>query len=389
MQDGVLPTDEERLALIHDETVRLGRLTHSILDLSRLETGSAQFALVPIDLAAPVAALAAEYTQAHKPDVLAGKRIAITSFGVEYQTKVKAYGSSFGSTSSSTSVLSLDGVKPETMQAIADEAYAELVRDLTAAGYEVVDQATLEANDDYQRLKKRALASGEEINVADHDKKVLTNKSRVYSPKGAIFYRPAVDEAGQRIGTIGNMFSSLGNSMSPNKNLEADIGKALKANVLKVYYAVGFGSASASASGGYSGSAFNSQSQSVRVQLNLIGDGETRFSFRVPGKSLLPGFSSNETPRDGHAIVSLAKPLSGDSDILAGDVYKSTSASNRAGNALSTGLAALGALAGKSLGSSNTQEFTAPVDDARYGEAVRRHIGVAEDMLLYRLQQGK
>ena len=55
MQDGVLPTDEERLALIHDETVRLGRLTQSILDLSRLETGSAQFASVPIDLAAPVA----------------------------------------------------------------------------------------------------------------------------------------------------------------------------------------------------------------------------------------------------------------------------------------------------------------------------------------------
>jgi len=54
MQDGVLPTDEERLTLIHDETVRLGRLAGSILDLSRLETGSAQFALVPIDLAAPV-----------------------------------------------------------------------------------------------------------------------------------------------------------------------------------------------------------------------------------------------------------------------------------------------------------------------------------------------
>lgn len=55
MQDGVLPIDEERLALIHDETVRLGRLTQSILDLSRLETGSVRFALAPIDLAAPVA----------------------------------------------------------------------------------------------------------------------------------------------------------------------------------------------------------------------------------------------------------------------------------------------------------------------------------------------
>lgn len=55
MQDGVLPTDEERLTLIHDETMRLGRLVGSILELSRLETGSAHFALAPIDLAAPVA----------------------------------------------------------------------------------------------------------------------------------------------------------------------------------------------------------------------------------------------------------------------------------------------------------------------------------------------
>ncbi|MBN2248151.1 MAG: HAMP domain-containing protein [Coriobacteriia bacterium] len=54
MQDGVLPTDEERLALIHDETVRLGRLTQSIMELSRLETGSAPFAFGVLDAAGPV-----------------------------------------------------------------------------------------------------------------------------------------------------------------------------------------------------------------------------------------------------------------------------------------------------------------------------------------------
>ena len=54
MQDGVLPTDAERLALIHDETVRLGRLTQSIMELSRLETGSAQFTIVSLDASGPV-----------------------------------------------------------------------------------------------------------------------------------------------------------------------------------------------------------------------------------------------------------------------------------------------------------------------------------------------
>lgn len=56
MQDGVLPTDEERLGLIHDETMRLGRLAGSILELSRLETRAYAFESVPVDLAGPVAA---------------------------------------------------------------------------------------------------------------------------------------------------------------------------------------------------------------------------------------------------------------------------------------------------------------------------------------------
>lgn len=63
MQDGVLPTDEERLALIHDETVRLGHVAGSILELSRLETGSTQLALTPVDLALP-AGVAAENSRA-------------------------------------------------------------------------------------------------------------------------------------------------------------------------------------------------------------------------------------------------------------------------------------------------------------------------------------
>ncbi len=54
MQDGVLPTDEERLTLIHDETMRLGRLTQSIMELSRLETGSAPFTFAVLDAAGPV-----------------------------------------------------------------------------------------------------------------------------------------------------------------------------------------------------------------------------------------------------------------------------------------------------------------------------------------------
>lgn len=56
MQDGVLPADEERLGIVRDETVRLGRLADAILELTRLERGSVAFDLKPLDFAIPVRA---------------------------------------------------------------------------------------------------------------------------------------------------------------------------------------------------------------------------------------------------------------------------------------------------------------------------------------------
>lgn len=54
IQDGVLPADGKNLGIVRDETVRLGRLADSILELSRLENRSVQFRLAPIDPAVPL-----------------------------------------------------------------------------------------------------------------------------------------------------------------------------------------------------------------------------------------------------------------------------------------------------------------------------------------------
>jgi two-component system, OmpR family, sensor histidine kinase BaeS len=56
MQDGVLPADDERLAVVRDETVRLSRLADGILELTRLERGTVPMRLEPLDAAAPVRA---------------------------------------------------------------------------------------------------------------------------------------------------------------------------------------------------------------------------------------------------------------------------------------------------------------------------------------------
>lgn len=54
MQDGVMPADGEHLQTVRDETVRLARLTDSILELSRLENRTATFRMADVDLAVPL-----------------------------------------------------------------------------------------------------------------------------------------------------------------------------------------------------------------------------------------------------------------------------------------------------------------------------------------------
>jgi signal transduction histidine kinase len=54
MQDGVLPADGEHLGVVRNETVRLGRLADSILELSRLENRSVPIRRDSIDPAVPL-----------------------------------------------------------------------------------------------------------------------------------------------------------------------------------------------------------------------------------------------------------------------------------------------------------------------------------------------
>jgi two-component system, OmpR family, sensor histidine kinase BaeS len=54
MQDGVMPADPEHLQTVRDETVRLGRLADTILELSRLENRTIEFHMEDMDPAMPL-----------------------------------------------------------------------------------------------------------------------------------------------------------------------------------------------------------------------------------------------------------------------------------------------------------------------------------------------
>lgn len=90
----------------------------------------------------------------HIPD---NNKVIVPYFRVTFATGGQYLNSVGGVTTSKTKVKSrLSGVAPETMQTITDEMYADLLRQLRDAGYEVLDVTTLDGNTDYQALQEKS-----------------------------------------------------------------------------------------------------------------------------------------------------------------------------------------------------------------------------------------
>lgn len=96
-----------------------------------------------------------------KLSAMAGKKeVYIGHLGVTFITEDKSTSKSSspmvrhsGPSSQATLTAKLSGVPQETMQAIADETYANLVADLTAKGYTVKNYSDLRAQKPWQKLK--------------------------------------------------------------------------------------------------------------------------------------------------------------------------------------------------------------------------------------------
>lgn len=86
------------------------------------------------------------------------KRVAISTFFVQFvrDQGIERDGGSFGMFrgQSATFFTQVRGAEPPVLQKAADALYDALVADLGAAGIEVVPQAELDANEDYQALRK-------------------------------------------------------------------------------------------------------------------------------------------------------------------------------------------------------------------------------------------
>ena len=211
--------------------------------------------LAPASVAAQAASAA--FTDSSAAGLGATRRVAIATVVVSFQASVagERLGGSgmFADKSSARAVLALPDMDPALQARIANEAYAQLKAQLTAAGYEVVPEAEVKASATY----------GEMIRLAG-----LPNYTRfgnglgdmtLVSPAGLLPYLPYGLEGGlfeQPKSYIGWVSGMGGKSTTPGgpsvttiagiwklPGLEVKLAKELNANVVKAFYVVNLGEA--------------------------------------------------------------------------------------------------------------------------------------------------
>lgn len=256
------------------------------------------------NMKAPAAGQADQYVETDDLGKIPSKKVAITSFGIEYDTNVFSVTTSRINNMPSTSTKTADvTLSNETMQSIVDNAYSKMVKDLTAAGYEILPYESYKDTPAYQSLIKSVgkTQSPVEVTFKYGDNKAFRNSDAlVFAPTGMVWYPAAAGEASGRYATltnVGSQFTSaIGRGLGgeqPLPNTEVALADALKATVLKVYYIVS-----------------PVRTAGMKEGYTIVGGGQSRLAFRTPGASTAHfTFSKDPPPMDGSAFVRLKKDV--------------------------------------------------------------------------------
>ncbi|MFO0705984.1 MAG: hypothetical protein U0412_03935 [Nitrospira sp.] len=256
------------------------------------------------NLTVPAPTQAEQYVETDDLSKIPGKKVAITSFGIEFDTNVFSVTNTRINNQNSTSTKTADvALSNEVMQSIVDDAYGKLVKDLTAAGYEILPYDSYRETPAYQSLIKSVgkTQSPIELTFKYGDNKAFRNSDAlVFAPSGMVWYQPAAGEASGRYATLTNVgsqfMSAMGRGLSgeqPLPKAEVALADELKATVLKVYYIIS-----------------PVRTAGMKEGYTIVGDGQSRLAFRTPGASTTHfTFSKNPPPLDGNAFVRLKKDV--------------------------------------------------------------------------------
>ncbi|HBR51753.1 MAG TPA: hypothetical protein DEA71_16915 [Nitrospira sp.] len=264
-------------------------------------------------------AQAERYIETEGVGQLPNRRLAITSFGIEFDTKLllplpadqrRQVPGEIRTVPHGHKAVVLS-LSEDRMQSLADQAYTQLVEDLQTAGYDIIPYETYNNLPTYRTL----------INLGGHESptsmtfrlgcpdNVVQGEALVFAPTGLKWYSPPVEEIGSRLGntlaSLGSELHLMGRGLLGEEaigQVEVDLANILNATLVKAYYVV------------------SPVQRLVETEVlngtfpiegsSVIGGGETRLAFRTldaPISHHLLG--RNTPPRDGNAFVRLLRDV--------------------------------------------------------------------------------
>lgn len=273
-------------------------------------------------------------------------KVAIAEFGVEFYTQMHGQGQAGGAVASVTAELA--GVSDATMQAITDQAYAETLAALQAAGFEVLDQATLLAAPGYQELAEKYGAASPYTLTDDSFGQRAPSLSKIFAPAGMkAFFSSSV--------LRGDMRQRIDVQNQGRGHKEGELAKSLGVTLLHVHYLAAFGIVSGTKNGFLAGIAGKARA-AIEPQPLLYPE-ETEIQFVTEAGERV--FTNSKRPRHSGAVY-LDAPL-----IAATNIYTShetTPAETKRGNAVFN---AVGGLLGSSAREkTKTSEVAAESEEA-------------------------
>ena len=302
----------------------------------------------------------------------AAKRVAISQFGVEFYTQVVGIGRSGGNTASQTTVLV--GPSDATMQTLVDTLYKQTVNKLKTAGFEVVDEAVLAGDAQYQELVK---AYGKASPYIVHDSQGpgdAEQLSKVFAPAGMPAFYASAGSSGGYIRA--DMSDRLDSQNYGTGTREADIAKRLDATLLKFSFLANYGTTTASKGGLLANFANTSAKVAFEPALVLMAF-ETQIQFvNADG----PRAFGNVKRSGQSGAFYLSQPLKGENIF---ETAETTSADVKKEDALKN---AIFSILGGGKNAVKTQALEVRTDEKLFATEYTKLLSTASDALINALK---